>query len=78
MPVGKPAPPLPDRLDSVRDLINEMSKYWDQVKWSDASNKEVHAHESELLNLNCDKAFFDLDWRSNLNFEETICEPRSK
>ena len=64
--------PSSDQSYSVRDLINEMSKYWDQVKWSDTSNKEVYAHESELLNLNCDKAFFDLDWRSNLKFEETI------
>jgi len=64
--------PSTDQNYSVRDLINEMSNYWDQVKWNDASDKEAYAYESELLKLNCDKAFFDLNWHSTLKFEETI------
>ena len=64
--------PSSDQSYSVRDLINEMSKYWDQVKWNDVSNKEAYAYESELLKLNCDKAFIDINWHSTLKFEETI------
>ena len=56
----------------VSELIDEMSKYWKQVKWSDVSKKEVHPHEAELLKLNCDKAQFDLDWRPTLEFKETV------
>jgi CDP-glucose 4,6-dehydratase len=29
-------------------------------------------HEAGLLKLNCDKALFDLDWHSTLQFDETI------
>jgi CDP-glucose 4,6-dehydratase len=56
----------------VKDLINEMSKYWNKVKWRDVSLDEMHIHEAGLLKLNCDKAMFDLDWQPTLNFEETI------
>jgi len=56
----------------VSELIDEMSKYWKQVKWSDVSKKEAHPHEAELLKLNCDKALFDLDWRPALEFKETV------
>ncbi len=56
----------------VSKLIDEMSKYWDQVKWNDISESDNHVHEAGLLKLNCDKALFDLDWHSTLKFEETI------
>ena len=29
-------------------------------------------HEAGLLKLNCDKALFDLNWKSALGFEETV------
>ena len=56
----------------VSELINEMSKYWDQVKWNDVSGSENYVHEAGLLKLNCDKALFDLDWQSTLQFKETV------
>jgi len=56
----------------VSELINEMSKYWDQVKWNDVSGDKGHIHEAGLLKLNCDKALFDLDWHSTLQFDETV------
>ncbi len=56
----------------VSELINEMAKYWDQVKWIDVSKNEEYLHEAGLLKLNCDKALFDLKWRSVLQFEETV------
>ena len=56
----------------VKDLINEMSKYWSQVKWKDVSNKDDYMHESGLLKLNCDKALSDLYWHPTLQFNETV------
>ena len=56
----------------VSELINEMSKHWDQVKWLDVSKNEQYLHEAGLLKLNCDKAIFNLKWTSALQFEETV------
>ena len=48
-----------------------MGEYWEKVRW--VSNvEERKPYESGLLNLNCDKAFFDLNWHSVLSFKETI------
>ena len=57
---------------SVRELINEMSNYWDSVRWNDTSNEQQHLHEAGLLKLNCDKALFDLQWQPTLVFKETV------
>ena len=64
--------PSSDQNYPVSRLINEMSKYWDQVKWNDISGSKNHVHEAGLLKLNCDKALFDLGWHSTLQFEETV------
>ena len=56
----------------VSSLIDEMSKHWDQVRWNDTSKDGKHVHEAGLLKLNCDKALFDLKWKSILEFEETV------
>jgi len=55
----------------VSELIDEMSKYWDQVRWQDVSGGQ-HVHEAGLLKLNCDKALFDLSWQAKLTFEQTV------
>ena len=64
--------PASDQNYSVGKLIEEMSKYWNKVRWKDVSKDSNHVHEAGLLKLNCDKALFDLDWRSTLNFHETV------
>ena len=64
--------PSADQNYPVSKLINEMSKYWNQIKWNDVSNNKDHIHEAGLLKLNCDKALFDLQWHSALQFEETV------
>jgi len=56
----------------VGDLIREMSKYWEQVQWKDASEENSPVYEAGLLKLNCDKALFDLNWLPSLQFEETV------
>lgn len=57
---------------SVIQFVKQMSLGWKNVKWIDVSENYSGPHESGLLNLNCDKAFLKLGWRSTLNFEETI------
>ncbi|MBT5633879.1 MAG: CDP-glucose 4,6-dehydratase [Nitrospina sp.] len=57
---------------SVRELINEMTKYWDNIRWNDISKNREHLHEAGLLKLNCDKALFDLNWQPTLHFSETV------
>jgi CDP-glucose 4,6-dehydratase len=57
---------------SVSILIDEMSKYWDQAKWNNISKDNKYVHEAGLLKLNCDKALYELDWQSTLQFEETV------
>ena len=57
---------------SVSELIDEMAKYWDHVRWNDISQSKGHLYEAGLLKLNCDKALFDLHWRPTLQFSETI------
>ncbi|MFV1984637.1 MAG: CDP-glucose 4,6-dehydratase, partial [Thiohalomonadales bacterium] len=57
---------------SVADLLNEMKKYWRNVKWKDISQDQQHLHEAGLLKLNCDKVLHDLNWLPTLNFEETV------
>ncbi len=64
--------PSADQNYPVSKLIDEMSKYWNKIKWNDISNNEGHVHEAGLLKLNCDKALFDLEWHSALQFEETV------
>ena len=57
---------------SVKQIIDEMSKYWNQVKWVDTSEIQKHVHEAGLLKLNCDKALTELGWESVLYFNETV------
>jgi len=64
--------PSNDQNYPVSILIEEMSQYWNKIKWNDVSKNLGHVHEAGLLKLNCDKALFDLDWHSALHFKETI------
>jgi CDP-glucose 4,6-dehydratase len=57
---------------SVAELIDEMGKYWDNVRWNDISISKEHLHEAGLLKLNCDKALFDLNWTPTLDFNQTV------
>ncbi len=56
---------------SVSALINEMTKYWGNVRWVDVSEVDVQMHEAGLLKLNCDRALENLEWLPILTFEET-------
>ena len=59
---------------SVGDLVNEMQKNWDKVRWKDNSSSYKGPDEAGLLKLNCEKAFSFLNWESTWDFERTVCE----
>jgi len=57
---------------SVLQLVKQMAKYWDQVRWTDESQSKTGPYESGLLKLNCDKALHYLGWRAVMGFEDTV------
>jgi len=57
---------------SVKNLIENMSQFWANVRWNDVSNNKKYFHEAGLLKLNCDKALNDLNWLPTLKFGETV------
>lgn len=57
---------------SVLDLVKEMAKYWDRVKWEDVSASAGGPYESGLLKLNCDKALHELGWWAVMGFSDTV------
>ena len=64
--------PPPQQNHSVISLVQQMSLYWDQVRWQDISHTWIGPYESGLLKLNCDKALHQLHWRATLGFERTV------
>jgi len=64
--------PSSDQNHPVSKLIDEMSNYWDRVKWRNTAQEGESFHEAGLLKLNCDKALFDLNWRPSLNFKDNV------
>ena len=56
----------------VSELIDNMAKYWNHVRWNDISQAQEHLHEAGLLKLNCDKALSDLTWLPTLQFNEMV------
>lgn len=58
---------------AVVDLVKEMTKHWELVRWKDISIKsEDELYEAGLLRLNCEKALAKLGWNPVLEFEETV------
>jgi len=64
--------PTANQSYSVSQLINEMTKFWNNAKWVDTSESLNRFHEAGLLKLNCDKALYDLSWTPTLQFDETV------
>lgn len=57
---------------SVLELVQQMARYWDQVRWQDVSQSVSGPYESGLLKLNCDKALHYLHWHAVMGFEDTV------
>jgi CDP-glucose 4,6-dehydratase len=64
--------PPANQNNSVGELVVEMSKYWNNIKWKDVSSNYGGPYESGLLKLNCDKALHYLKWKAIWDFETTI------
>lgn len=57
---------------TVIELVEQMSLYWEQVRWKDVSKDNNGPYESGLLKLNCDKALHYLKWQAIMDFDQTI------
>ena len=64
--------PSADQNFPVSKLIEEMTKYWSQVKWTTKADSTDYFPEAALLKLNCDQALSELNWSATLKFEETV------
>ncbi len=56
---------------SVGELVDEMQKSWENVKWIN-TNDQNKVYEASLLKLNCDKALSFLNWKPTLDFVDTV------
>lgn len=57
---------------TVLELVQQMAKHWEQVRWQDVSGAVAGPYESGLLKLNCDKALHYLHWHAVMGFEDTV------
>lgn len=66
--------PKPEYSQTVLELIEDLSKFWDfkdaSKAYSITGNNKFH--EAGLLKLSCDKALFYLKWLPTLNYEKLI------
>ncbi|MDC1525566.1 CDP-glucose 4,6-dehydratase [Gammaproteobacteria bacterium] len=66
--------PKAEKNKTVRDLLIDLSDFWDFAYESDAYQviENIPFHEAGLLKLNCDKALFHLRWEGNLSYKECV------
>jgi len=64
--------PPSHQTQSVLELVQQMARHWNQVRWEDVSDDNTGPYESGLLKLNCDKSLYYLKWQAVLGFEETV------
>lgn len=66
--------PNNERSETVLHLIDGLSKHWGFEDSSKAYEyvKRTDFKEAGLLKLNCDKALFNLNWKANLDYEQTL------
>jgi len=57
----------------VKDLLDDLSKYWELDQSPSYLSKETSVfHEAGLLKLNCDKVLFELKWVPTLDYNKLI------
>ena len=56
----------------VHSVVKLMGSFWTNIKWKTAKKRKVNFYESELLQLNSNKAKRLLNWKSILTFKESI------
>ncbi len=57
---------------TVLDIVSELSTYFEKSKWKIQNKAKKNIIESNLLKLNCEKAFHKLNWNSSLDFSDII------
>tara|TARA_Y100000590_G_scaffold284365_1_gene319924 strand:+ start:468 stop:1562 length:1095 start_codon:yes stop_codon:yes gene_type:complete len=63
--------PISNENYSVKQLIEKILNFWPGSNWIDEPSHNNIYHEAGLLQLNCEKASRDLNWKATLDFEET-------
>ncbi|MDC0233279.1 CDP-glucose 4,6-dehydratase [Pelagibacteraceae bacterium] len=56
---------------TVEELVKGMSAHWKKVKWRRIQKNKSSYFESKLLQLNCNKAKKELNWKPLLGFKDT-------
>ncbi len=66
--------PRAEQNHTVKDLLEDLSKYWHFENVDDAFTvtDNIPFHEAGLLKLNCDKALFHFKWQANMKYKDTI------
>ena len=66
--------PRAEQNHTVKQLLEDLSKYWHFDNVSDAFTitDNIPFHEAGLLKLNCDKALALLKWQATLDYKDTI------
>jgi len=66
--------PRSEKSRTVLELITDLSHYWnfDAPEQAYKVTSDIPFHEAGLLKLNCDKALFQLNWESNLEYSENV------
>jgi CDP-glucose 4,6-dehydratase len=65
--------PQAEYTKTVKDLLGDLSKYWNLNQAPSYLSKEISDfHEAGLLKLNCDKALFYLKWLPTLDYNKLI------
>jgi CDP-glucose 4,6-dehydratase len=66
--------PRAEQNRTVRELLSDLSGYWDFNKSDDAFTvtDNILFHEATLLKLNCDKSLALLKWQAALEYQDTI------
>lgn len=63
--------PEAENIVTVKELLEEVIKYYGKGSWKDVSDKEK-LHEATLLSLDINKAKTELNWHPKLNLQETV------
>jgi CDP-glucose 4,6-dehydratase len=66
--------PRAEQNHTVKQLLEDLSKYWNFKNVDDAFTitDNIPFHEAGLLKLNCDKALFYFKWQANMGYKDTI------
>jgi len=66
--------PRAEQNRTVKELLSDLSRYWNFNNSSDAFivTDNISFHEATLLKLNCDKSLALLRWQAVLDYQDTI------